>query len=215
MEAIVMEQLTIALSKGRIMKDTLKLLQEIGIECSDICESSRKLIFNSIKSHIKFIIAKPFDIPTYVEYGVADLGIVGKDVIMEEKKDVYELVDLKFGFCRLVVAGSKERKDYPPHPRIASKYPRITEEYFMQKGEQVEIIKLNGSVELAPIIGLSDKIVDIVSTGKTLKENNLKELEEIDEITARLIANRVSFRLKSKRINDLIKRINSVIEEGF
>ncbi|MDI3534714.1 MAG: phosphoribosyltransferase [Thermosediminibacterales bacterium] len=210
-----MEQLTIALSKGRIMKDTLKLLQETGIECSDIYEDSRKLIFNSTKSRIKFIIAKPFDIPTYVEYGVADLGIVGKDVIMEEKKDVYELVDLKFGFCRLVVAGPKERKGYPPHPRIASKYPRIAEEYFMQKGEQVEIIKLNGSVELAPIIGLSDKIVDIVSTGKTLKENNLKELEEIDKITARLIANRVSFRLKSKRINDLIKKINSVIEEGF
>ncbi|NPV43291.1 MAG: ATP phosphoribosyltransferase [Firmicutes bacterium] len=208
------EFLTIALPKGRILDESLDLLREAGIDCGNINEDSRKLIFVSDKSNIKFILAKPFDIPTYVEYGVADLGIVGKDILLEEPRDVYELLDLKLGYCRIVVAGPRGKKEYPAHLRVATKFPRITEKYFIEKGRQVEVIKLNGSVELAPIIGLADKIVDIVSTGTTLKENNLVELEQIAEITARLIGNKVSFRLKAPRIDELIKGINNIIERG-
>lgn len=204
------QPLTIALPKGRIMEDAVKMLESSGISTGDLAEDSRRLIFFSGDRRFRFIVAKPFDIPTYVEYGVADLGIVGKDILMEENKDVYELADLKIGFCRMVVAGPQWVETYPIYCRVATKFPHIAEEYFAKKGEQVEVIKLNGSVELAPIIGLADKIVDIVSTGTTLRENRLTELEEICPVTARLIANRVSFRLKNDEVLDLLRRLKEV-----
>jgi ATP phosphoribosyltransferase len=209
-----MEQpLTIALPKGRVMNDAIMMLMNAGVPIGAIEEDSRKLIFFSQDKQFRFIAAKPFDIPTYVEYGVADLGVVGKDILLEEEKDVYELLDLKIGFCRMVVAGREEVGSYPIYYKVATKFPHIAEEYFTQKGEQVEIIKLNGSIEIAPIIGLAEKIVDIVSTGKTLKENRLIELEQICTITARLIANRVSFRLRNNQVLDLLQRMKEGIPD--
>lgn len=201
--------LTIALSKGRILEETLDLFTESGIECENVKKKSRKLIIENREQNLRFILAKPFDVPTYVEHGVADLGVVGKDILIEQEKDVYELLDLGIGYCRLVVAGPKGRENYPHHIKIATKFPTATEKYYMDKGQEVQVIKLHGSVELAPLLGLADKIVDIVSTGNTLRQNNLKELETICEITTRLIANRVSFRLKGDRINKIVETIEN------
>lgn len=210
----MVELLTIALPKGRILKESLDLLKEAGIDCNKIDEGSRKLIFLSETSNMKFFLAKPLDIPTYVEYGAADLGIVGKDILMEESRDVYELLDMGVGYCRLVVAGAKNIREYPTNLKVATKFPHITENYFMESGRQVEVIKLNGSIELAPMLGLADKIVDIVSTGVTLEKNNLVEHEQIAEITARLIGNKVSFRLKAPMIDSLINNLNSILGRG-
>ena len=164
-----------------------------------------------LKLDLSFILAKPVDVPTYVEYGVADVGVVGKDVLLEEDRDVYELLDLKISLCRLSIAGLP---DWKPtfSPRVATKFPRLTSAYFRERGQQVEVIKLNGSIELAPLVGLADRIVDIVSTGRTLKENGLVELEKMMDISSRLIANRVSYRMQSKAIEELVSRLSKVIE---
>lgn len=188
--------------KGRIYEEAITLLSEAGFQLPKNVDESRKLVVSVPEYGMEFILSKPVDVPTYVEYGVADIGIVGKDVLLEENRDVYELLDLGISPCRIAVAG---RPDFKPSisPRVATKYPRIASNYFLEKGEQVEVIKLNGSIELAPLIGLADRIVDIVSTGQTLKENGLVILEEITTVTTRLIANRVSYRTKMQQIDNM------------
>ena len=174
-------------------------------------DDSRKLIIDVEHEFFRFILAKPMDVATYVEHGVADLGIAGKDVLLEEERDVYELLDLKISGCYLAVAGLPGTKMNDVAPKIATKYPKIAAAYFREQGEQVEIIKLNGSIELAPMIGLADRIVDIVSTGRTLKENGLVEFETITGVTSRLIVNPVSYRIKDEQISELIQRLTRVI----
>jgi ATP phosphoribosyltransferase len=159
---------------------------------------------------MEFIMAKPVDVPTYVEYGVADIGIVGKDVLMEENKDVYELLDLQIAKCRMSVIGMPNWKPVI-NPRVATKYPSVASQYFREQGQQVEVIKLNGSIELAPLIGLADRIVDMVETGQTLKDNGLIEMETLFQVTSRLIANRVSYRLKNTAIQQLCDRLGIAI----
>jgi len=205
------EQLTIAMPKGRIFTEAVELLRNAGFDLPPEFDDSRKLIIDVEEENFRFILAKPMDVATYVEHGVADLGIAGKDVLLEEERDVYELLDLKISGCYLAVAGLPDTKMNDVAPKIATKYPNIAAAYFREQGEQVEIIKLNGSIELAPLIGLADRIVDIVSTGRTLKENGLVEYETITSVTSRLIVNPVSYRIKDERINDLIKRLDDVI----
>jgi len=205
------EQLTIAMPKGRIFTEGVELLRNAGFDLPPEFDDSRKLIIDVEEENFRFILAKPMDVATYVEHGVADLGIAGKDVLLEEERDVYELLDLKISGCYLAVAGLPDTKMNDVAPKIATKYPNIAAAYFREQGEQVEIIKLNGSIELAPLIGLADRIVDIVSTGRTLKENGLVEYETITSVTSRLIVNPVSYRIKDERINDLIKRLDDVI----
>jgi ATP phosphoribosyltransferase len=193
------------------------MLRELGLTCENLQENSRKLVLVNESEKVKFIITKTADLPTYVEYGAADIGIIGKDVLLEEAKDVYELLDLKFGFCRMMVAVPKDRMrenlaEYA-HQRVATKYTRVAENFFRQQGIQMEIIKLNGSIELAPIVGLSELIVDLVETGRTLRENNLVEIAQINTATARLIANRVSFKMKFGRINSIVEGLRKIIEE--
>ncbi|HKZ18238.1 MAG TPA: ATP phosphoribosyltransferase [Geobacteraceae bacterium] len=201
--------ITIAIPKGRILQDSVALFKKIGIDCEELLSDTRKLIFENMEQKMRYMIVRATDVPTYVEYGCADLGIVGKDTLMEQDKDLYEPVDLKFGYCRLVVAEPAElsRNDDPASwsdIRIATKYPNVTEKFFAGKGVQVEIIKLYGSIELAPLVGLSERIVDLVSTGETLKQNGLVEVETIAEITSRLIVNRASLKTRYKRISDII-----------
>ena len=201
--------LTFALGKGRLAKSTLALLEEIGITCEEMKDkSSRKLIFVNEELKLKFFLAKGPDVPTYVEYGAADIGVVGKDTLLEEGKRVYEVLDLGFGKCRMCVCGPQSAKELLKHHeriRVASKYPNIAKDYFYNKKHQtVEIIKLNGSIELAPIVRLSDVIVDIVETGSTLRENGLEVLEEICPLSARMIVNQVSMQMESERIKKLI-----------
>jgi len=202
--------LRIALSKGRILDESVELLEKAGLNCEMLKENGRKLIFIDREQGLSFILGKPADIPTYVEYGAADLGIVGKDVIMESQGEYYELLDLNIGYCKMVVAKEKDNEmiDYST---VASKYPNITEKYFESMGRQTNVIKLNGSVELAPLIGLGDLIVDLVSTGKTLKENNLVEVEKITDITTRLIANKGSYQLKQDRIGSLVENLQKLV----
>ncbi len=201
--------LTFALGKGRLAKSTLALLEEIGITCEEMKDkSSRKLIFVNEELKLKFFLAKGPDVPTYVEYGAADIGVVGKDTLLEEGKRVYEVLDLGFGKCRMCVCGPQSAKELLKHHeriRVASKYPNIAKDYFYNKKHQtVDIIKLNGSVELGPIVRLSDVIVDIVETGSTLRENGLEVLEEICPLSARMIVNQVSMQMESERIKKLI-----------
>jgi ATP phosphoribosyltransferase len=207
----VNEQLTIAMPKGRIFTEAVDLLRNAGFDLPPEFDDSRKLIIDVEEENFRFILAKPMDVATYVEHGVADLGIAGKDVLLEEERDVYELLDLKISGCYLAVAGLPDTKMNDVAPKIATKYPNIAAAYFREQGEQVEIIKLNGSIELAPLIGLADRIVDIVSTGRTLKENGLVEYETITSVTSRLIVNPVSYRIKDERISELVKRLNEVI----
>ena len=207
------ELLTIAMPKGRIFDEAVELLRRAGYRLPPEFEDSRKLIVDVPEENFRFILAKPMDVPTYVEHGVADLGIAGKDVMLEKERDVYELLDLKISKCRLSVAGLPNTKMNDVAPKVATKYPNVAAAYFREQGEQVEIIKLNGSIELAPIIGLSDRIVDIVSTGRTLKENGLVEYEKIVDITSRLIANPVSYRMKDARISEIVDRLSKVIEQ--
>ncbi|MFE8696555.1 ATP phosphoribosyltransferase [Cytobacillus sp. FJAT-53684] len=202
--------LTIAMPKGRIFDDAVDLLRQAGFRLPPEFDDSRKLIIDVPEESFRFILAKPMDVPTYVEHGVADLGIAGKDVLLEEERDVYELLDLKISACYLAVAGLPDAKINELAPKVATKYPHVAAAYFREQGEQVEIIKLNGSIELAPLIGLADRIVDIVSTGRTLKENGLIEYERMVEITSRLIVNPVSFRLKDTRINELVERLSEI-----
>lgn len=208
--------LTFALGKGRLADKTLQLMEQIGITCTEMQnKDTRKLIFVNEELKLKFFLAKGPDVPTYVEYGAADIGVVGKDTLLEENRRAYEVLDLGFGKCRMCVCGPKEAKDLLLHHemiRVATKYPVIAKDYFFNKKHQtVELIKLNGSVELGPIVGLSDVIVDIVETGSTLKENGLEVLEEVCPLSARMIVNQVSMQMESKRINDLISRIKEVL----
>jgi len=208
--------ITIAIPKGRILKESVALFGRIGIDCSELLSDSRKLIFENPAQKMRYMIVRATDVPTYVEYGSADLGIVGKDTLMEQGKDLYEPLDLKFGYCRMMVAepASLAGNDDPTgwsHIRIATKYPNVTERYFASKGIQVEIIKLYGSIELAPLVGLSERIVDLVSTGETLRQNGLVEVEHIADITTRLIVNRASLKIKCSRISQIIRSLEQVL----
>ena len=210
--------LTLALTKGRLAEQTLGLFEKIGITCEEMKDKhSRKLIFVSKEHKMKFFLAKGGDVPTYVEYGAADIGVVGKDTILEENRRVYEVLDLGFGKCRMCVCGPKSAAELLLHHeriRVASKYPVIARDYFYNKKHQtVDIIKLNGSVELGPIVGLSDVIVDIVETGSTLKENGLQVLEEICPLSARMIVNQVSMQMETERIRMLISQIKNLLSE--
>lgn len=206
-----MRYLTIALSKGRLAELAAELLEAAGIDCSELKENSRKLILTDEKNKVRFFLAKPSDVPTYVEYGAADIGVVGRDTLLEEGRDLYEVLNLKFAQCKMCVAGPKElegKMDQITISRVATKYPEIARQYFRHhRRESVEIIKLNGSIELAPLVGLADVIVDLVETGKTLKENGLVVLDDIADISARLIVNRVSMKMESERINALVEGI--------
>jgi len=211
-----MRYLTFALGKGRLADQTLALLEKIGITCEEMKDKgSRKLIFVNEALKLRFFLAKGSDVPTYVEYGAADIGVVGSDTILEENRRVYEVLDLGFGRCRMCVCGPASAKELLQHHemiRVASKYPKIAKEYFYnQKHQTVDIIKLNGSVELGPIVGLSDVIVDIVETGSTLRENGLKVLEEICPLSARMVVNQVSMKLEQDRIKDIITNLKQVL----
>ncbi|MBO0959037.1 ATP phosphoribosyltransferase [Neobacillus sp. MM2021_6] len=203
--------LTIAMPKGRIFEEAVELLRNAGYKLPPEFDDSRKLIIDVVEEGLRFILAKPMDVATYVEHGVADVGIAGKDVLLEEERDVYELLDLKISHCYLAVAGLPGTKMNEVAPRVATKYPKVAEAYFREQGEQVEIIKLNGSIELAPIIGLSDRIVDIVSTGRTLIENGLVEYERIIDVTSRFIVNPVSYRIKDLQIDEMVDRLSKVV----
>ena len=204
--------LTFALGKGRLANKTLELLEEIGITCEEMKDkSSRKLVFVNEERKLRFFLAKGPDVPTYVEYGAADIGVVGKDTVLEENRRVHEVLDLGFGKCRMCVCGPESSRELLKHHeriRVASKYPNIAKDYFYNKKDQtVDIIRLNGSVELGPMVGLSDVIVDIVETGSTLKENGLAVLEEICPLSARMIVNQVSMQMQTERIRKLIYEI--------
>ncbi|HET7580620.1 MAG TPA: ATP phosphoribosyltransferase [Bacillales bacterium] len=206
--------LTVAMPKGRIFHEAVELLRLSGYSLPPEFEDSRKLIIDIEEAGMQFILAKPMDVPTYVEHGVADIGIAGKDVMLEEERDVYEVLDLKISECRLAVAGLPGTEVRDVAPKVASKYPNVAANYFREQGKQVEIIKLNGSIELAPLIGLADRIVDIVSTGRTLKENGLVELETIATVTSRFIVNPVSYRMKDTVIDEMVARLRRVVEEA-
>lgn len=212
------EYLTIALSKGTLLKPTLKLFNQISLPTAGMDPDSRNMVFTYDEQQVKYIMCRPTDVPTYVEQGAADLGIVGKDVIVEQGKDVFEMVDLEYGYCRFVVAIPAEFKDIAvkdlKYKRVATKFPVVAERFFRSQGLQVEIIKLHGNIELAPIMGISDVIVDIVSTGRTLKENNLAELVKIMDSTTRLICNRVSYRTKHDQIQPLIETMQEIVKGG-
>ena len=207
--------ITIALSKGRLAEKALDLLEAAGYDVSAGREESRKLILEDEKTGLRFIMAKPADVPTYVEYGAADIGVVGKDTLLEEGRNLYEVIDLGFGACRMCVCGPvslKGKLDQIPNKRVASKYPNITRAYFEgTKKESVEIIKLNGSVELAPLIGLSEVIVDIVESGRTLKENGLDVLEVVADISARVVVNRVSMKMKEAEIVPMLDALRKQV----
>lgn len=211
-----MRYITFALAKGRLARHTLGLLEQIGITCEEMKdEKTRKLIFANEELGYRFFLSKATDVPTYVEMGAADIGVVGKDTILEEGRKLYEVLDLDVGKCRMCVAGpesAREKLHDGSLIRVASKYPRIAKDYFYNtKHQTVEIIKLNGSVELAPIVGLSEVIVDIVETGSTLKENGLKVLEEICPLSARVVVNEVSMKMEHERITKLIKDLKKVV----
>jgi ATP phosphoribosyltransferase len=206
--------LTLALPKGRLLDPALTLLAGMGIR--GIEPDSRRLLLADEQAGLRFILLKPVDIPTYVEYGAADLGIVGKDILLEQQPDVYEPVDLGFGFCRLVVAEARElwERDDPAKwswVRVATKYPRLTEAYFSERGIQVEMVRLDGSIELAPLVGLAERIVDLVQSGETLRVNGLVEVAEILTSTARLIVNRASLKTAHARVNQLITAMRQAV----
>lgn len=211
--------LTFALGKGRLAQKTLELFEQIGITCEEMKDkNTRKLIFVNEELKLRFFLAKGPDVPTYVEYGAADIGVVGKDTILEENRNVYEVLDLGFGKCRMCVCGPASAKELLQHHeriRVASKYTRIAKEYFYDKKHQtVDIIKLNGSVELGPLVELSDVIVDIVETGSTLHENGLEVLEEVCPLSARMIVNPVSMQMEAERIKDLVLAIRKKLAEA-
>lgn len=213
-----MRYLTFALAKGRLAKKTLALLEQIGITCEEMKDpDTRKLIFVNEELKMKFFLSKVTDVPTYVEYGAADIGVVGKDTILEEGRNLYEVMDLGFGKCRMCVCGPASARELLKKNeiiRVASKYPVIAKDYFNNRKHQtVEIIKLNGSVELAPIVGLSEVIVDIVETGSTLRENGLEVLEEICPLSARMVVNQVSLKMENERIHKLLEDLNRLIKE--
>ena len=209
--------LTFALGKGRLANKTLELFEKIGITCEEIYDKeTRKLIFVNEELKLRFFLSKGPDVPTYVEYGAADIGIVGKDTILEEGRNIYEVLDLGFGKCRMCICGPESARELLQHHeliRVATKYPNIAKDYFYNKKHQtVDIIKLNGSVELGPLVGLGDVIVDIVETGSTLRENGLDVLEEICPLSARMIINQVSMQKQSKRIQELISKLRTALD---
>jgi ATP phosphoribosyltransferase len=211
-----MRYLTFALGKGRLANKTLETFEKIGITCEEMKDkNTRKLIFVNEELTLRFFLAKGPDVPTYVEYGAADIGIVGKDTILEEGRNIYEVLDLGFGKCRMCICGPEEARDLLQHHeliRVATKYPHIAKDYFYNKKHQtVEIIKLNGSIELAPIVGLSEVICDIVETGSTLRENGLTVLEEVCPLSARMVVNQVSMKMENERITKLISDLKNVI----
>ena len=211
--------LVFALCKGRLAFKTLELLEKIGISCDEMKDKdTRKLVFVNEELKLKFFLAKGPDVPTYVEHGAADIGVAGSDIILEENRRVYEVLDLGFGKCRMCVCGPESAKALLQHHeriRVATKYPAIAKDYFFnQKNQTVDIIKLNGSVELGPIVGLSDVIVDIVETGSTLRENGLDVLEEVCPLSARVIVNQVSMKMQNERICDIIDRLKAELEKN-
>lgn len=213
-----MRYLTFALAKGRLAKQTLGLLEQVGITCEEMKDpDTRKLLFVNEDLKVKFFLAKASDVPTYVEYGAADIGVVGKDTILEEGRNLYEVMDLNLGKCRMCVCGPTSAKELLKKNeiiRVATKYPNIAKDYFhSQKNQTVEIVKLNGSVELAPIVGLSEVIVDIVETGTTLRENGLEVLEEICPLSARIVVNQVSLKMEHQRIRTLLNDLNELISK--
>ncbi|MCZ2257840.1 ATP phosphoribosyltransferase [Sporosarcina sp. G11-34] len=207
-----MSYLTLAIGSGRTAKKAMELLEKAGIVFPDYHSKSRKLVIFDQENAIKLIFVKAVDLPTYVEKGAADIGIIGKDTIMEEQPDVYELLDLGIGKCKVVVAGFGESNSNKKIVTVASKYPAITQSFFDEKGVRIEIIKLNGSIELAPLIGMSDVIVDIVETGTTLKQNGLIILDEIADVSARLIVNKASYATKTNRVQQFITDLKAVLE---
>lgn len=209
-----MRYLTIALAKGRIAEKTIELFENAGFDVNELKTDSRKLIFKDEIKKLKYILVKPADVPTYVEYGSADIGVVGKDVLLEEDRDLYEPLDLKFGKCMMAIAGLKDISfDINRAYKVASKFPHITGKYFSSIGMDVKIIKLSGSVELAPIIGLSDLIVDIVETGSTLRENGLDVKTKIFDISARVVVNKASMKLENERILDIIQKLENQVDK--
>ena len=214
-----MRYLTFALGKGRLANKTLEMFEKIGITCEEMKDKdTRTLIFVNEDLKLRFFLAKGPDVPTYVEYGAADIGIVGRDTILQEARNIYEVLDLGFGKCRMCVCGPESARDLLQHHeqiRVATKYPKIAKDYFYNKKHQtVEIIKLNGSIELAPIVGLADVIVDIVETGSTLRENGLAVLEEVCPLSARMVVNPVSMKMEQERISKLITDLRQVMSEG-
>ena len=212
-------QIAIALPKGRLLPEAIKLFEATGIEGLEGLMESRRLLCEDVTGAYRFMVLRPADIPTYVEYGATDMGVVGKDILLEEERDVYEPLDLKFGACRLVVAQPKNlQQRWSPggfsSVRVATKYPKLAERYFSQHGVQVEIIRLSGSIELAPLVGLCERIVDLVDTGRTLQENDLEEVEEIATATARLIVNRAALKTKHQKVRGLIDRLAAVVQGG-
>ena len=212
-----MRYLTFALGKGRLANQTLELFEKIGITCEEMKEKgSRKLIFTNEELKLRFFLAKGPDVPTYVEYGAADIGVVGKDTILEEGRKVHEVLDLGYGKCKMCVCGYQDAVPLLQNHeliRVATKYPNIAKDYFYNtKHQTVEIIKLNGSIELAPIVGLSEVIVDIVETGSTLRENGLEVLEEVCPLSARMIVNPVSMRMENDRIKELLLRLRAQVQ---
>ncbi len=209
--------LTIALSKGKLLSPAVELLKRVGISVPTQPVDSRSLIFENDERDMTFLIIRPTDVPTYVEHGSADVGIAGKDVLLEQGSDVYEPLDLKFGPCKVVLAGpinAGPAQEVRSSFRVATKYPNITERYFSRKGESVEVVKLYGSIELAPVVGLAERIVDLVSTGKTLQAHQLVALETVAESSARLIVNRASLALKHKRVLNLINLLKDEVQRG-
>lgn len=212
-------QIAIALPKGRLLPEAIKLFEATGIEGLEGLMESRRLLCEDVTGAYRFMVLRPADIPTYVEYGATDMGVVGKDILLEQERDVYEPLDLKFGACRLVVAQPKNlQQRWSPggfsSVRVATKYPKLAERYFSQHGVQVEIIRLSGSIELAPLVGLCERIVDLVDTGRTLQENDLEEVEEIATATARLIVNRAALKTKHQQVRGLIDRLQAVVQGG-
>ena len=213
-----MRYLTFALTQGRLANQTMDVLEKAGLTCEEIRDKdTRKLIFVNEELKMKFFLAKGPDVPTYVEYGAADIGIVGKDTLLEEGRKLYEVMDLGFGKCRMCVCGPESAREVLENNqliRVATKYPNIAKDYFYNKKHQtVDIIKLNGSIELAPIVGLSEVIVDIVETGSTLRENGLKVLEEVCPLSARMVVNQVSMKMENERIRKLIHDLRKVLQE--
>ncbi len=212
-----MQELTIALTKGRLADKTMALFEKAGFSCEEMKKDTRKLVFRNEEQGIRFFLSKGPDVPTYVEYGAADIGVVGSDIILEENRSVFEVLDLGFGKCRMCVCGPQNKEELLRHHemiRVATKYPNIARDYFYNRKHQtVDIIKLNGSVELGPIVGLSDVIVDIVETGGTLRENGLTVLETVCDLSARMIVNQVSMQMKTQRIRDLIHSVRTALDE--
>jgi ATP phosphoribosyltransferase len=208
-----MSSLTIALAKGRILDETLPLLARAGIEPVDDLSTSRKLVFATREADIELVLIRSADVPTYVQYGAADLGIAGKDVLAEHGGEgLYERVDLKIAPCKMMTAGFAERPLPRTRLKVATKYPQITRRFFLEQGRQVELIKLYGSMELAPVVGLADIIVDLVQTGNTLEANGLTPLETIMEISSRLIVNRAALKMKNRAVQALVERIEKAVE---